>query len=249
MNFGVLVKNARELKGWRQEDLAEALGVTQQAVQKWEASSEPPFRSQYLGPLCETLGLDLPEPPKIRTYLKTPIRTQIELPGLPVARERDAPRQRPAHPDEIMVAVREHLPEELRQYVNAPLAVAKRLYKFQYFSPRVVLTIVSGTHLGAPPLRSIGWRLALAQKVLNDRQVQQHHYGAIVVALPGQVPHSTTITPALQQEFDILDINLFEVPSPEAAAAMIQKLENKPTEFDQFMENMPDFDDDLGDLV
>lgn len=54
--FGQLVKERLEEMGWRQSDLADALGVRQQTVSKW-VNGEPPKPSNARR-IAETLQLD-----------------------------------------------------------------------------------------------------------------------------------------------------------------------------------------------
>ena len=46
MTYGEQIKQAREAQRLTQEQLAEALGVTRQAVSKWEADLSRPARSK-----------------------------------------------------------------------------------------------------------------------------------------------------------------------------------------------------------
>lgn len=56
MELKDLIRQAREAKGWRQEDLAERLSVTKQAVQQWESGETSP-RGARRARLCDALGL------------------------------------------------------------------------------------------------------------------------------------------------------------------------------------------------
>lgn len=55
--IGKAIARARHRKRWTQEELAERLGVTKNAVAKWETGRNFPLRN--LGAIEETLGISL----------------------------------------------------------------------------------------------------------------------------------------------------------------------------------------------
>ena len=67
MTLGQQIKDAREKKNLSQEELAAAVGVSRQAVSKWEnATAVPPAVNRET--LSQVLGLaDLAEPPVYKT--------------------------------------------------------------------------------------------------------------------------------------------------------------------------------------
>lgn len=50
------IREAREARGWTQEQLASALATTQQTVQRWESGAVDPKASVILG-ISEALGI------------------------------------------------------------------------------------------------------------------------------------------------------------------------------------------------
>ncbi len=78
MTIGQKILNLRKARAWSQEELADRIGVTRQAVSRWESDSAKPDAEKIVG-LCQLfgisadylLGLDTPkaeapkEPPKI----------------------------------------------------------------------------------------------------------------------------------------------------------------------------------------
>ena len=61
MSIAEIIKHAREGLGMTQEDLAEKLGVSRQAVSKWELGASVPS-PENLGILEEVLGVSFPPP-------------------------------------------------------------------------------------------------------------------------------------------------------------------------------------------
>lgn len=55
--FGATIRNARELVGLTQLQLAERLGVTQQAVTQWEAGAN--LQERTLRRVADALGCDV----------------------------------------------------------------------------------------------------------------------------------------------------------------------------------------------
>ena len=58
MEFKDRVFQARKAKGMSQEDLAEAMGVSRQAVSKWETGEAMPDVEKLIA-LCHVLELDM----------------------------------------------------------------------------------------------------------------------------------------------------------------------------------------------
>lgn len=73
MSFAEQLRAARKAHGYTQEALAEKLGVSRQAVQKWERGAALPGSANLLA-LNELLGLTLPvtpaEPPRRSRHRK-----------------------------------------------------------------------------------------------------------------------------------------------------------------------------------
>ena len=60
MNIGEKIAAARKAKGWSQEDLGWKVGVSTQAVSKWENNQSEPDKD-HLVMLSNLLGLSLEE--------------------------------------------------------------------------------------------------------------------------------------------------------------------------------------------
>lgn len=56
MTFGEKLLKMRKARGWSQEDLAEKLGVSRQAVSRWEAGTAKPDADKIIG-LCDLFGV------------------------------------------------------------------------------------------------------------------------------------------------------------------------------------------------
>lgn len=56
MNMGEKIFKLRKARGWSQEELAEQLGVTRQAVSRWESGSAKPDADK-ISALCNTFGI------------------------------------------------------------------------------------------------------------------------------------------------------------------------------------------------
>jgi transcriptional regulator with XRE-family HTH domain len=54
---GELIRQAREARGWSQDELRLAIGVSQQTVSRWE-NRVYPVRAKYVAPLVRELGVD-----------------------------------------------------------------------------------------------------------------------------------------------------------------------------------------------
>ncbi len=79
--IGLRIKRRRQVLGWRQEDLAERLGVAKSSVANWESGKHFPKRK--LGLVEAVLGISLEEPePRIpRSLLREIERTEDLTPG------------------------------------------------------------------------------------------------------------------------------------------------------------------------
>ena len=56
MNMGEKILNMRKARGWNQEELAERIGVTRQAVSRWESNSAKPDADKIIA-LCDLFGI------------------------------------------------------------------------------------------------------------------------------------------------------------------------------------------------
>lgn len=56
MTIGEKILNMRKVRGWSQEDLAEQVGVSRQAVSRWEAGSAKPDADKIIV-LCDLFGI------------------------------------------------------------------------------------------------------------------------------------------------------------------------------------------------
>lgn len=56
MNIGEKILNMRKARGWSQEELADRVGVTRQAVSRWEAGSAKPDADKILA-ICDLFGV------------------------------------------------------------------------------------------------------------------------------------------------------------------------------------------------
>lgn len=56
MTIGEKILNMRKARGWNQEELAERVGVTRQAVSRWEAGSAKPDADKIIA-ICDLFGV------------------------------------------------------------------------------------------------------------------------------------------------------------------------------------------------
>jgi transcriptional regulator with XRE-family HTH domain len=56
MTMGEKILNMRKARGWNQEELAERVGVTRQAVSRWEAGSAKPDADKIIT-ICDLFGV------------------------------------------------------------------------------------------------------------------------------------------------------------------------------------------------
>lgn len=56
MTMGEKILNMRKARGWSQEELAERVGVTRQAVSRWESNSAKPDADKIIG-ICDLFGV------------------------------------------------------------------------------------------------------------------------------------------------------------------------------------------------
>lgn len=65
MNLAIAIRRAREKRGWTQEQLAKALGVSVMTIRNWEAGRHAPKNA--LARVEEVLGIDTDETPQANT--------------------------------------------------------------------------------------------------------------------------------------------------------------------------------------
>lgn len=240
MHFGKQIEAAREAKGWRQEDLAERLEVTQQAVAKWEAQESPPFRSRSLKELCEILGL---EPP----VLLNPFQTRRHIAqSLFETVSKKPPAPTVMTPSQLIQLLRERLPENLKQFAGGSLATKRLRIVFPYASPRVIAHAIFGSQNGASrtKMRSAAWRMAAAMLGTGDIRPTSHHYLLAALELPGEEGTNTLPEP-MAKEGAMAGIITEALPDVEAFISRIVELEQTPTEADEIQEllSQENFDD------
>lgn len=56
MTIGEKIQNMRKARGWSQEDLAEQVGVSRQAVPRWESNSAKPDADKIIA-ICDLFGV------------------------------------------------------------------------------------------------------------------------------------------------------------------------------------------------
>ena len=56
MTMGEKILNMRKARGWSQEELAERVGVTRQAVSRWETGSAKPDADKIIA-ICDLFGV------------------------------------------------------------------------------------------------------------------------------------------------------------------------------------------------
>lgn len=251
--LGIRLRLAREAKGLRQEDVADACGVTQQAVQAWEADRSAPRGLQRIAKLAEILGI---EPADIRgggpavlskyeTHRAVLDSLHANVTDKPLGRIlENRPRVEGA---QLMATIREEkraelancLPEQLRQYVGASLDVRGVPHRFDYLSRRVVgsilyLPVLRGA-VSAISLRMALYRIAVANRHYNDFPVPARHYLLAVIPLSLD---EVRIPAALLHEGRLFD-TLVEVHSDvKSVCAKLVELEEKPTELEEI--SVPD---------
>lgn len=244
MGFGRKIREAREARQWRQEDLAERLGVSQQAVQKWESSTKPPTGSSAFAVLCKTLGLEVSA-----EDIQAAAREAAEAAALRSAAvaARHAGRRPPT--TELISALRDVVPEPRRAHLGALLSVRGLPYRFVYVSPRVVAHAVYGSPAGASQVvvRASAWRLMVALMDNHDHHMKTRHYLLGVVPLVGDDAGATARLPAHTAiEATATGISIEQFTSLEAFAHRLDALEATRTEAEEFHAMMQGVEDDNG---
>ena len=56
MTMGEKILNMRKARGWNQEELAERIGVTRQAVSRWESGAAKPDADKIIA-ICDLFGV------------------------------------------------------------------------------------------------------------------------------------------------------------------------------------------------
>lgn len=264
MHFGKQIEEARKVKNWRQEDLAEALGVTQQAVQKWEAKEDPP-RSQHLERLCTLLDLPFPELPRRSaggTLLAPPDmfasdaqpQERVSIASSPALRRvssTTATTGRLRTSSEVANSLRALLPPDIQKYSGAPVLLHGRRYPFPYVSSRVVVNIVFGGSQGIPLTlaRAAAWRLMLMKASGSGAySMDDKHYLLAVLPLAGD-EGPVDLGSYLPVESKITGILIEPLSDMGALAQRIVELEKTPTEMEDFLESVNLDDDPFSDLI
>ena len=246
-HFGHYLRQQREARGWHQSDVAERLNCTQQAVQKWESSDQPPWRSPFLRRLIELLAIPdsrvVQDPlPAVHiglgvggVVIETPVKSLKDIPNPKIGVTRNR------IDSATIEALRDALPDALRDNVQRPIKIGGQPYLFTYRSMKVVVLVTPSP----VNLRSLGWNLALAKKALNDGQgMLSHHYVLAVLGTPPDMPQPFGV---LQREFQMMEIGLCWVSSVDELAEMIKEKESSSTEMEVFardhINEIPDFFD------
>lgn len=253
-DLGTRLRLAREAKGMRQEDVAEGCGVTQQAVQSWEANRSTPRGLQRIAKLAELLGL---EPADIRgtpVAVLTHYETRREVTDS-MARilEDKRPYERPRFEGaQLTSLIREErraellncLPENLRPHVGATLDIRGTPHRFDYLSRRVVAGLVylpaMKGMVSPTALRLSLYRIAVANRHYNDFPVPDRHYLLAVIPTPSV---DVRIPKALQNEGRLFDTSVEIHADIKTVCARIVELEEKQTELEEITESQVWYED------
>lgn len=239
----------RESNGWRQEDLANELGVSKQSVQLWEAGKTTP-RSSRLAAI-ERLAAQHAAKNTVRQDLFANYQITPEI--RKIARIVSSESEVPPPLEKLRQQLAEELPEELRKNVGGSLRLKAYSYKYTYLSNKVVATALWANTSGISQTvaRAYGWRMMLAMRAYDDDHLQGHHYLFALVATPGANAAPPSASQRIQVEVEANAITFMTFSSPGQLASYIIHLESTPTEADEFYENQRQLfneSDELEDL-
>jgi transcriptional regulator with XRE-family HTH domain len=249
-DLGTRLRLAREAKGLRQEDVAESCGVTQQAVQAWEANRSTPRGLQRIAKLAELLGIEPADirAPSLPYYdarrvvadgLMHILDTKVAEPRriyerAPIERHRVAGPVIRAIQEERQVELLKCLPDNLRQHVGGSFDIRGIKYRYDYMSKRVVASVIylSSIHTSFPlmPMRMALYRLALANRHANDFPAPGMHYLLAVISM---TPGEGRIPLALQHEGRMFDTAVEVHSDMKSVCDRIIELEATPTELEE----------------
>lgn len=236
-DLGNRLRAAREAKGLRQEDVAQACDVTQAAVQKWEAGAAAPRGLQRTAKLAEILGI---EPADIR-----PLPSYGGMRPSAATLTLEEPRPPLYTGSELMRRIREkrheqiaqHLPDSLRQNIDQSIDIKGTKYVFQYLSRRVVASII---HLpndnGRPSImsfRMVLYKHFVATRHYNDYPANDRHYLVAMLSSDGQ---RIDIPRACMNEARMFDIQLESFDNIAQACQHIVTLEKTTTDLEHLAE-------------
>lgn len=174
-SFMDVLKSVRESKGWTQEDLAKSIGVSQQAVQKWEAGKSLP-RPARREALLSALNLDA---------RRAEVRLRHEIVDREPRERLDRPRP-PAHTlvisrdtrtNAFLAEVEELLPKEC-QYIVPPQPLARRAqFSPDYASPTACVKFIvdgaaSNTNFLPPSARHLALQYLWGLVTLRQMELQ-----------------------------------------------------------------------------
>jgi transcriptional regulator with XRE-family HTH domain len=243
MNFGQKIKAARESAGWRQEDLAAQLGVTQQAVEKWESGKSIP-RGPRMQMICDRLGIEPPKPLGMWSVHSRPGRDPEDQIGTKINRQMTT--------DDVVEELRNCLPDALQQNLMQQVVVKGKRYLFPYVSKNVIVHVAFGMQ-GGPSLISLrarAWRLIVAKNGSGDVPLSGRHYLLGVMATADGSKESVNMPGYVPVESQVTGILIEPMMTVEFLAMRIMDLEKTPTEADKMfaamdqMQSLNNFDDE-----
>ncbi|WP_334157902.1 helix-turn-helix domain-containing protein [Oryzomicrobium sp.] len=263
-DLGTRLRSAREDKKMRQEDVAAFVGVTQQAVQAWEANRSTPRGLQKIAKLAEVLGLEpadirneLPQsppsfPPALEKRVKefaASVFAPMEGRAIGVSALHD--ERRAKRRSEIAL----NLPDELQKSVFAAIDVRGTPYYFDYLSRRVVAVFMhlpeDSSRLSMTAARFTLYRFAIANRHYNDFPVPDRHY---LLAVVGEHSQEVQLPRPIRNEAALFDVALEMHKDMESACKRVVELEGIKTEMEELMDaqeylkdlDWPDIDLDSG---
>lgn len=240
--FGATLRTDRERLKMSQDQLADLLGVSQQAVANWEAGVSMPRRErrarllQILGP-----GAELTKNPPRYEFIPSEDRpvsqptrslTGEHTEPADMAANPDFPRRLPPSPmhlvrEERFREFRARLPKELHAYVNNRVTIGAQTRELDYLSPRWGIEVkpVRDRNVMSMATGPALVRLAVIRGIADQGLRPPREYALILVSENGPMQAS----PGLQRlMFDagVMGISVYQVESFAQAGDLVRQLES-----------------------
>ena len=238
--FGATLRTDRERLKMSQDQLAEMLGVSQQAVANWEAGVSMPRRErrarllQILGP-----GSELATNPPRYEFVPSEDRP-VSQPLRSLTGEPTEPEKMAANPDfnrrppgalhsfrrNQFKAFADRLPTELRPYVENRISIGAQSRTIDYLSPRwgVEVKAVNDPRFVSLTAAAELVRLAVVRGIADQGLRPPREYALILVSEGGPLQANAGLQ-RLMFDAGVLGISVYQVESFNQAAELVVQLE------------------------